>query len=109
MKSITIALGEKSFEVKELTVGQIEQIHEVLNAARAANHTRAATNREIIAAALAVDHPEMTAEALKSVRVPNIQELATASDKVLEFGGWVITEKGAAPAQESKPGEAPAG
>jgi hypothetical protein len=111
MKSITVTLGDRNFEVKELTIGQVEQIHEVLAGAKESNHTRASTNRQIIAAALAVDTPDVTAEALKGFRVRNIQDLGRAADAILEFGGWVIPETSAKDAADSgeKPGEAAAG
>ena len=111
MKSITITLGDRQFEIKEFTIGQVEQVHEILDLARESNHRRAATNRELIAAALSQDHPDATAESLKAIRVPNIQELAKAADQILEFGGWVVPDKAAAASAggESKPGEAPAG
>ena len=108
MKSITIKLGDRTFEIKEFTIGQVEQIHDVLQQARESNHRRSATNRELIAVALSEDHKEVTAESLKAIRVPDIQQLAAAADEILRFGGWVLPEQ-AKVAGESKPGEAPAG
>ena len=111
MKSITIAIGERVFEVREFTIGQVEQIHELLQQARDSNHRRSSTNRELVAAALSEDHKDITAESMKAIRVPSIQQLAAAADQILEFGGWVIPAPGASvPASEkSTPGEAPAG
>ncbi len=111
MKSITIALGERTFEIRELTIGQVEQIHDLLQQAGASNHRRAATNRELIAAALSEDHKDVTAENLKGVRIPDIQQLSGAADQILQFGGWVLPEKGASgsAAVDAQRGEAPAG
>ncbi|MGC8518466.1 MAG: hypothetical protein ACP5P4_08040 [Steroidobacteraceae bacterium] len=94
MKSITIALGEKLFTVKALTIGQIEQINDLLTIAREEGHKRAATNREIIAAALAVDNPEVTAETIKGIRVTNVQEVSAAVDEILKFAGWILPTPG---------------
>lgn len=111
MKSLTIALGDHTFSIKELTIGQMEQIHDVLQIAREGGHARAQTNREVIAAALAVDYPEVTAEAIKGFRVARIQDVSAAADSILEFSGWILPKEGAAPAPDGEgkqPGEATA-
>lgn len=100
MQSIKVKLGEMEYEVKELTIGQLEAIQDALFANTADGGRKSSTNREIIAAALSVDHKDAV-QALQTARAGTIKQLVAAAQAVLTFGGFVEPEKASGEAQAS--------
>ncbi len=103
LEPITITLEEKPYKIQQLTIGQqcdlnvgvmLPTTTDMKESVRLAFEF----NLSVIAAALAVDHPEITKEKLYTMRVTP-QERVAAVNAILEFAGL-------APAKESKPGEA---
>jgi hypothetical protein len=109
IEPITITLEEKAYKISQLTIGQQcdLQIGVVLptSADPQENVQRAfQRNMAVIAAALSVDHPELTKEKLWSMRI-SPKERVAAVDAILEFAGLVKPP----PAKEgTAAGEAPA-
>ena len=89
----TIALGGRTFEVRPLTVAQVQAVEPLLLGSEASAAT-IATAVAILRVALARDHAEAAAE-LDSLEA-GAPEIGTAMAQVLRLGGFL-------------PGEAPAG
>lgn len=85
MQKLKIELGRQECEIQPLTVGQIEDILEALS--RPAS--KQTVNREILAIALSVDHPEITADVLKKAHIGSVKKLDAEVRRVLEFGEFV--------------------
>ena len=107
MQSITINLAGTDYEIKELTLGQIEEMQDaVLSPAPQGKGIDTKLNREIIAIAMSVDHPTITREVIRAMRLGSIQKVSSTVKEILKFGGF----KAESVKQEvsKKPGEAPA-
>lgn len=107
MKETTITLAGKTYVIQPLTLGQLED-HDVAVSLPDSTDPRENTRRsyvrvrEVIASALADGYPEMTAEALKKLRVSR-DELMGAYNAVLVHSGLVPKEKDKRPGEEEPP------
>jgi hypothetical protein len=101
--TITLSLAGTEYVVKRLRLKQLRAIDEAMTKIEAGlSPAGAAYERRVmaLAAALSVDHPQMTAAALWELPISR-EEFQLQSDKVLIFSG--------AKAQEKPAGEASAG
>jgi hypothetical protein len=98
---ITIHLGGEHWQVRPLTLGQIQRIEPLLMPeTQRAGSLAAAT--EIVAVALSRDHAEVSKK-LHEVEATT-GEIAAAMRAVLRFAGFIASD-----ATEASPGEAQAG
>ena len=95
MESITITLAGQDYEIKELTLGQLEDIQSALSG------DPGEMNRKVIAIACSEDHPDITAEKLKKIRLASIKKVDAIVRAILKFAGYSLKDK--------PEGEAPAG
>lgn len=105
MEKLSVNLAGKDYEIGELTVGQLEAIQEVLLVpAPNGGVFKKGADREVIAIALSVDHPDMTSAAVAGMRLGSIKKLDEISRKILQFAGFtLVNEK-----EPEAPGEDPA-
>jgi len=106
MASITIKLAGKDYEVAELTLGQIEELGVASVLAPASDPQEEMRNSfkrslGILAAALAVQHPDMTVDSMRTLRITRT-ELREGVRAVLRHSGLELRD-------DAAPGEAPAG
>ena len=102
----TITLAGQPYTVQPLTLGQIEDLSVAVvvpDSEYPADNVRRSFQRSIdaIVVALSVDHPDMTSDALRKMRITR-QELRDAYGAVLRLSGLVAAEG-------DKPGEERAG
>lgn len=88
-KSITITLGGQDYAIQPLTIGQLEDVTAAIVAPDTADpqkNARLGFERmiETIAAALKDDHPAVTVEAIRKMRITR-RELMVAHAQVLEL------------------------
>jgi hypothetical protein len=106
MSEITVTLAGKPYTIGQLTIGQQRDLSIGVslpeNKADPQDNIRRAFDRNIavIAAALSMDHPEMTTAALLQLRGCTAAERIAAVNTILEYAGLVPAEK--------QPGEADA-
>lgn len=98
----TITLGGQHFEIQPLTLGQIEALDIAITVPDSEDpqeRVRRSTGRMVgaLAAALSVDHPEMTAEKIKATRMTR-KEVLAAYIAVLEHSGLVTAGEAQPPA-----------
>jgi|HubBroStandDraft_5_1064220.scaffolds.fasta_scaffold1463964_1 hypothetical protein len=110
MHTLTLKLGESSFEIRPLTCGQIEDIQDLLlNEAKADGADKkkisTAQARAIIAVGLREDYPETTSHTITKIRFGTIKVLNDAMMSVLRFGGFAPDKAQQADAKEPPPGE----
>jgi hypothetical protein len=110
LDKINFTLGDESYEVRELTLGQLEELQDLL--VNKATHAGGSlfnknANREIIAIALSADYPQVTSESLKTVRM-NVRRLDEIVRKILRLGGFTVPDSDEKP-KEKPEGEAQAG
>jgi CheY-like chemotaxis protein len=99
-KSITIALGETPYVIQEFTLGQLEDLHsEIAHATNGEAAQLWQRFRKIILIALSVDHPGMTEETLKRVRLGTLPAVKAVTDSILEFAGFVPRHQQATPGE----------
>ena len=113
-QKLTIELAGQEYVIRPLTVGQLEALHvEQLREAPKDEVLKTYWGRHVstIAAALSVDHPEMTEEAVKKLRLGNLQNVLHTVEEIQLFAGLVERVKkeasdtpGEAPGLESSPG-----
>jgi hypothetical protein len=111
-QKLTIELAGQDYVIRPLTVGQLEALHIVQlqdapkdEVVKDFWHGHVAT----IAAALSADHPEMTEEAVKKLRLGTLQKVLKTVQEIRLFAGLVEVVKkegasdttGEAPGQES--------
>lgn len=96
----TIALGDKSWRVRPLTVAQVQGIEPLLLASAEARTGTVAGAVAILRVALARDHAEALA-GLDEIEA-SAADIAAAMGQVLRLGGFL-------PKEGASPGEAPAG
>jgi hypothetical protein len=94
VESITINLAGTDYEIKELTLGQLEDIQSALSG------EPGAMNRKVIAIACE-EYPEITVEKLKKLRLGSIRKVDGIVRSILKFAGYSLKDK--------PEGEAPAG
>jgi hypothetical protein len=106
VKELKLKLGETEYTIKPLTCGQIEDIEEAVGAysGGAAVRLSKQTNRTILAVALSVDYPDVTAESIKSVRLGTQTELARLVTAILDFGGFLPKKREAGASGETAAG-----
>lgn len=92
MESITINLAGQDYEIKELTLGQLEEIQEALVKAPETGRIRSERNREIIAIACSEDHPDITVEKLRKMRLGSIRKVDEVTTAILKFSGYHVSE-----------------
>jgi hypothetical protein len=108
--SIVIDVGETAYEIRPFTVQQTEDLHVhglEFEAMTSEENTRKYYARclNVIAAALAADHPEVTAETLRKTRLGTFPEITAKVRKILVFSGiW----KEVPPGEVAPKGEASA-
>ena len=95
MESITINLAGTDYEIKELTLGQLEEIQSALSG------DPGTMNRKVIPIACSEDHSSVTAESLKKMRLGSIRKTDAVVRAILKFAGYSVKDK--------PEGEAPAG
>lgn len=112
MQSLTLEVDGKTITIGPLTVGQMEEIQEALFKPLAASGLRKGADRDIIAAALSQDHPEL-AKSVGTMRFGSIRKLDSTVREILKFGGFVdekATDKAAADSgKDGAAGESNAG
>jgi hypothetical protein len=92
-ESVSIKLGDKTYAVQPLTIGQIMDLR-VAVALPPTGDSREDAKREmqrsidVLVAALHLDYPDVTAESISAMRVP-WAEFNTAVTGVLELSGLV--------------------
>lgn len=106
-ETLTITLAGKDYTIRPLTIGQLEALHVGMVEAvpaDAVGETRRFWRQKIdmIAAALSVDHPEMTAEEIGKLRLGKVKAVTKAADDILRFAGLL-------PEGDTSPGETQAG
>lgn len=89
MKNLLLQLGGETYEIGPLNIGQIEQIQDAVLALDEKGIPRTSASREIIAVALSVRYPAVTAEALKGAPAGTLPALTEAANQVLTFGGFL--------------------
>lgn len=94
MQTITLQLCQREFIVQPFTVGQVEDISEILTR----DAPKKTMNREIIAVALAEDYPDITLESVRKMRLGTTRAIASAVREILLFGEF-IEEKPSGEAQ----------
>lgn len=87
MESITIDIAGQHYEIKELTLGQLEEIDAALSG------QAAAMNRKVLAAALSEDYPEITIEKVRKMRLGSIKKTDTIVRAILKFAGYTLKDK----------------
>lgn len=102
MDSITITLEGKPYTVSQLTLGQLRDLSigiTLPDTSDPQDVIRRSFDRAVavISAALVGDHPEMTPEALYTMRISRA-EMRAANEAVLRFSGLL-------PAADAPPGE----
>ena len=101
VSDLTFSIGERTFVIRPLTIGQLEDIEGVFvdGALKGKRGVRAAI--EILQASLKPDYPEFKIEDVRGMKYLELQEISRA---VLQFSGLV-------PAADAGPssGEASAG
>ena len=100
-QSITLHLGAEHWQVRPLTLGQIQRIEPLLSPEAQRTGSLAAAT-EIVAVALSRDHAQI-AEKLHEVEATT-GEIAAAMRAVLRFAGFIASD-----AAEASPGEVQAG
>lgn len=106
LKTLTITIEGKDYEIKEMTCGQVEDIQELLGVfdAPGLNRTLSKENaRAIVAVAFSVDYPEVTPETIRKMRLGSVKRLNEIVSQILQFGGFIEKPKG-----EPQSGEAQA-
>lgn len=108
MESIKITLGDKEFDVDQLTLGQMRDlsIGMVLpDATDPQEIVRRSYVRGIntIAVALRAKYPDMTIAAIEDMRITP-QQMRDSTSAILKFSGLVLSDAPAA-APGAKPGE----
>ena len=106
-KTLSILIGGKVFAIKEFTLDTLEQLQEPVFSEPKTPKENTTRHISIIATALAQDHPDVTVESVRAMRLGTIKAAADVVMKILEFGGWrTVTDGEAANAsQEGVPGE----
>lgn len=95
MDSLTITLSGTPYKIQELTLGQLEDLHVEIAQPITDDVKQLWTRyRHIIAIALSEDHPGITDEALKKMRLGTLLAARTLSDSILQFGGFIEREPG---------------
>mgnify|MGYP005812840555 CR=1 FL=1 len=98
---IMIKLGETQWQVRPLTLRQVQEIEPLLVADPQGAKTSVAAAVEIVAIALSRDHPDAAAR-LHDIEA-SVREIGAAMSQVLELGGFILR------AESATPGEAGAG
>lgn len=95
---IVISLGDKSWQVRPLTLGQAADIEPLLNS----NLSNVDRGVRILAIALRRDHPQVTEKELRDIEAPAM-EMVGVTKQILEFSGFISGKpaSGEAPAPES--------
>lgn len=113
MDSITITLAEKQFSIQPLTVGQLEEMHVGLLLPPNADPSEGVKDwwqqtREIIVTALCEDHPDMTMDVVKKMRLGTLKVVRETREQILIFAGFQDKPKEGTPQGEAPQGEATA-
>jgi hypothetical protein len=101
-RPITVKLGEAQWQVRPLTLRQIQEIEPLLMADPQAAHGSVAAAIEIVSIALSRDHPQAAAT-LSDIEA-SARDLSAAMVSLLELGGFITR-----PQAEFTSGEADAG
>lgn len=96
METLKIKLAGTEYEIKELTLGQLEEIQDTLVKADPKDRSR-----KILAVALSDGYPDITSEMIGKMRLGSVHKVARVVDEVLKFAGYEL--------KDAKPGEAQAG
>ena len=89
MDSLTLTLAGTPYTIQELTIGQLEDIHIELGRPSSGDPKEIwQSYRRVIAIGLSVDHPAVTEESLKKVRLGTIQATKAVFESILKFGGF---------------------
>lgn len=108
METLTITLAGKQYEIRALTVGQLEELHVgVLRPIRAAEEGVRDfwdQNVKLLVTALSVDHPEITVDVVRKMQLGSVKAVREVVAEVLKFAGIADDVK-----PEAKPGETPSG
>lgn len=102
MQPRTIVLGERSWQVRPLTLAQVQAIEPLLSGSSSAGTIAAAV--AILKVALARDHAAAT-ETLETVEA-GAPQIAAAMAEVLRLGGFLPDETGDRAAGEAGAGQA---
>lgn len=94
MKTLIIKLGETEYTIQELTVGQVEELSEIVAANSSGKQIVLGKGaaREVVAIGFSEDHPNMTRDVLKKLRIGTPKPLNDAAFAVLRFGGFLAEE-----------------
>ena len=112
MDRLTITLAGKEYEIQPLTIGQLEDLHIGILKIPSADPVEGgkefwAQQLDTIVAALKVDHPEMTAEVIRKMRLGSLKDIKTQVNAILRYAGLIDVEPKAPAAGGAEPGEAP--
>lgn len=102
MQSLTITVAGAPYTVQEFTIGQLEDLHIEISKPFTAEQLFQ-RYQKIIAIGLSADHPAITEDAIKKMRLGTIQGVKSVSDSILQFAGFIQS-----PSAEPSSGEAPA-
>lgn len=94
MQALAIKLADREFTIQPLTVGQVEEIHDILTR----QGSKKTANRDIIAAALSEDYPDLNCDAVRKMRLGSVKVVNSVVEQILAFGDFIAQ-------QETSPGE----
>lgn len=111
MDSITIHIGDQSYAVPQLNLGQLRDLAigvTLPDVADPQEAVRRAYDRavSVISTALREEHPELTPDALYKIKGFSSAQMRAANDAILRHSGLIRTTPGE-PAAEPPSGEAP--
>ena len=114
MENLTITLAGKEYTIQPLTVGQLQDLHIGVVRVPSTDSSEAVkdfwkTEIDTIVAALSQDHPDMTAEVVRKMRLGSLKEVKKQVDAILLYAGLIDTPRDAPKAGAAQPGEAAAG
>lgn len=111
-QKLTIELAGQEYVIRPLTIGQLEVLHsEQVRDAPNGDVVKGYWNGHVatIVAALSADHPEMTEDAVRKLRLGNLQKVIRTVEEIRIFAGLLerVERKDSKEASDTT-GEAPA-
>lgn len=90
--SLQLSLAGQTFTIQPLTVGQLEELHVGVvtpegSGPKEKMRSFYERNIEILAVALSSDHPNMTADTIRKMRIGTLQAMTGAVSDILDFSG----------------------
>lgn len=107
--SIEITLAGSQYRISALTVGQLEDLHVGVvepDPVNPVENVRQFWKRNvgILVVALSADHPQMTEECVRKMKLGSVKSVNEAVGKILRFAG-LAKETGEEKQEDASPGE----